>query len=136
MFALFVAPTGPVAMACGSDDGAFDKAPETPDVTSETPDKPAQTPNMTPENSHAFYGAMQEAVIREWGPEGRNISAASHFVQPDPVGKEEVIAQWHEAMPRMAEMTYNHAGAGHFSEEVKGPEMAKSVLEMNWPDQN
>ena len=52
---------------------------------------------------------------------------------PDPVSKAEVIAQWHEALPRMAEMTFTYPDIGHFSE---GPEMARSILEMNWPDEH
>ena len=86
------------------------------------------------QDNRAFYAAMQEAVPSEWGSEGRNIAVAGHFGRPDPVGKAEVIAQWHEALPLMAEMTFIHPGAGHFSEEVKGPEMAESILEMNWPE--
>ena len=51
----------------------------------------------------------------------------------DPVGKAEVIAQWHQALARMAEMTFTYPDVGHSVEEVKGPEMARSILEMNWP---
>ena len=86
------------------------------------------------QDNRAFYAAMQEAVPWVWGSDGRNIAVAGHFGRPDPVGKAEVIAQWHEALPRMAEMTFIHPSVGPFSEEVKGPEMAQSILEMNWPD--
>ena len=70
-------------------------------------------------------------VVHDWGGP---IGIAGHFGRPDPVGKAEVITQWHAALPRMAEMTFLHPGVGHFSEEVKGPEMAQSILEMNWSD--
>ena len=41
-------------------------------------------------------------------------------------------AQWHQALPRMTEMTFIHPDVGHFCQEVKGPEMAQSILEINW----
>ena len=88
------------------------------------------------QDNNDFYDAMQEAVPREWGLAGRNIPAAGHFGAQDPVGKAEVIAQWHEALPRMAEMTFIYPDGGHFIEETRGPEMARSILEMNWPKGN
>ncbi len=85
------------------------------------------------QDNNAFYDRMQQVVPREWGPDGRNIDASGHFGELDPVGKAEVIAQWHEALPQMAERTFTYPDVGHFVEEVKGPEMAQSILEMNWP---
>ena len=85
------------------------------------------------QDNNAFYDHIQEVVPREWGAAGRNIDAAGHFGQLDPVGKAAVIAQWHAALPRMAERTFTYPDEGHFIEEVKGPEMAQSILEMNWP---
>ena len=85
-------------------------------------------------DNNAFYDAMQEVVSREWGPDGRNIDASGYFGELDPLGKTEVVAQWHEALPRMVERTFIYPDVGHFIEEVKGPEMAQSILEMNWPD--
>ena len=88
------------------------------------------------QDNNDFYDSMQKDVPREWGLAGRNIPAAGHFGAMDPVGKAEVIAQWHEALPRMAEMTFIYPDIGHFIEETKGPEMARSILEMNWPKGN
>ena len=85
------------------------------------------------QDNNAFYDRMQEVVPREWGVAGRNLDASGHFGQPDPVGKAEVLAQWHEALPRMVERTFTYPDVGHFVEEVKGPEIAQSILEMNWP---
>ena len=85
------------------------------------------------QDNSAFYDHIQEVVSREWGVDGRNLDASGHFGRPDPVGKAEVIAQWHEALPRMVERTFTYPDAGHFVEEVKGPEIAQSILEMNWP---
>ena len=87
------------------------------------------------QDNNDFYDSMQEVVPREWGLAGRNIPAVGHFGALDPVGKAEVIAQWHEALPRMAGMTFTYPDIGHFIEETKGPEMAQSILEMNWPNQ-
>ena len=87
------------------------------------------------QDNRAFYETMREAVAREWGPAGRNIAVAGHFGQLDPLGKAEVIAQWREAFPRMAGMTFTYPDVGHFSEEVKGAEMARSILDMNWPEE-
>ena len=85
------------------------------------------------QDNNAFYDHMQEVVPREWGPGGRNIDVVGHFGQIDPMGKDEVIAQWHQALPRMAEQTFTYPDVGHFVEEFKGPEMAQSILRMNWP---
>ena len=85
------------------------------------------------QDNNAFYDNLQEFVPREWGAAGRNIEASGHFGQLDPVGKAEVIAQWHAALPRMAERTFTYPDEGHFIEEVRGPEMAQSILRMNWP---
>ena len=85
-------------------------------------------------DNNAFYDAMQQAVPQHWGPSGRNIAAAGYFGALDPVGKVEVIAQWHAALPRMAELTYTYPDIGHFIEEIKGAEMAHTILAMNSPD--
>ena len=80
-----------------------------------------EDPVRGPQDNNAFYDDIQEVVPREWGAAGRNIDAAGHFGQLDPVGKAEVIAQWHTALPRMAERTYAYPNEGHFVEEAKGP---------------
>jgi hypothetical protein len=74
---------------------------------------------------------MQEALPRRWGPRAADIPVAGHFGDWDPCGKPSVIRQWQEALPRMKERTYTYPGFGHFIEEYKGSEIARSILELN-----
>lgn len=86
------------------------------------------------QDNHAFYRAMQASVPSSWGAAGANLPAAGHFGAWDPCGKPSVIAQWHEALPRMRERTHLYPGFGHFIEEYKGAEIATSILELHGVD--
>ncbi|MEK9712722.1 MAG: alpha/beta fold hydrolase [Thalassolituus sp.] len=77
-----------------------------------------------------YYRAMQERVPEFW----RNCPAAGFFGQWDPCGKDEVIAQWHEALPCMKRATYRYPEVGHFVEEYKGSEIAEKIIAMNFPE--
>lgn len=80
------------------------------------------------QNNHVYYKTMQQALPKCWGPGGRTIPVVGHFGSWDPLGKESVIAQWHEALPQMQDHTHVYPDCGHFIEEHKGPEIAESVL--------
>lgn len=83
------------------------------------------------QDNHDFYRRMQEAVPSEWGAARRNIPVAGHFGTGDPCGKDSVIRQWREALPRMREHTHVYSAIGHFVEEHKGSEIAASILSLN-----
>ncbi len=59
-----------------------------------------------------------------------NLPVGGFFGQWDPCGKNEVIAQWHEALPLMKSATHVFPECGHFIEEAKGPEIADAILRM------
>lgn len=83
------------------------------------------------QDNHAFYTNIQEHIESAWGASGRNIPACGFFGQWDACGKDSVIAQWHKALPNMANDTHTFPDIGHFIEEYKGPEMAASILKMH-----
>lgn len=83
------------------------------------------------QSNHDYYKKMQTVLPALWGSHGRNIPVAAHFGCWDPLGKDSVIAQWHEALPQMKQETYRYPGFGHFIEEYKGPEIAVSILKLN-----
>jgi len=88
-------------------------------------------PTLGDQDNHAFYRNMQGTVGREWGAAGRNIDVAGHFGSWDPCGKESVIGQWQDALPRMLDRTHIYPENGHFIEEYRGREIARSIFEMN-----
>lgn len=63
-----------------------------------------------------------------WGPRGREIPVLGFFGAWDPLGKPEVVAQWHAALPQMAAATQVFPRNGHFIEEHRGPEIAAGIL--------
>ena len=83
------------------------------------------------QDNHAFYQRIQSNISAQWGPQGRNIPISGYFGQWDACGKDSVIAQWQEALPRIKEDTQTFPDIGHFIEEYKGPEMAQSILAMH-----
>ena len=82
-------------------------------------------------DNHAFYTRIQGNMSNAWGPSGRNIPVCGFFGQWDACGKDSVIAQWQQALPQMQDNTHKFSDVGHFIEEVKGPEMAASILKMH-----
>lgn len=83
------------------------------------------------QDNHEFYRKMQEQLPQNWGREGRNIPVVAHIGEYDPCGKESVRNQWLEVLPRMTEDLNVYPGLGHFIEEFKGPEIAKSILRVS-----
>ena len=78
------------------------------------------------QSNGAFYRNLQARVPLIW----RDIPAAGFFGQWSPCGKEDVIAQWQTALPRMKQTTIRYTDIGHFVEEYKGPEIAETILSM------
>ena len=77
-----------------------------------------------------FYKFIQENISREWGPSGRNIGVRAVVGRWDPLGKDEVIAQWTEALPQLEGHVQTFEGVGHFIEEVKPEVIGEAVLEV------
>ena len=82
------------------------------------------------QDNHTFFSNIQSCIAPHWGKEGRNIPVSSFFGQWDPCGKDSVIAQWQEHLPRLLDATNKFPDVGHFIEEQKGPEIAEAILEM------
>ena len=87
-------------------------------------------PRHGEQDNHDFYESIQTNLSKHWGPAGRNIPVGGFFGQWDPCGKNEVIAQWHQALPLMKSATHVFSECGHFIEEAKGPEIADAILRM------
>lgn len=82
------------------------------------------------QDNHAFYAQMQEQVPEFWGAAGQNIPAAAHIGSYDPCGKDSVLKQWQEAIPSLRDNSYVYSDMGHFIEEYKGAEIARSIVEV------
>ena len=83
------------------------------------------------QDNHEFYAGIQARLPRCWGPDGRDIAVCGYFGQWDACGKASVIAQWQRALPQMKRDTQRFPDIGHFIEEYKGPEIARSILRMH-----
>lgn len=81
-------------------------------------------PDRGRQDNRAFYARMQAMVPDAWA----QCPAAGHFGQWDACGKDSVIAQWTDALPRMADDLHRYPDCGHFVEEVRGDAIARSVL--------
>lgn len=82
------------------------------------------------QDNHSFYSRIQEQVPKFWGAGGQNIPAAAHIGAYDPCGKNSVLKQWQEAIPSLEENSHVYADIGHFVEEYKGEEIARSIIEI------
>lgn len=82
------------------------------------------------QNNASYYRDMQKMVSEEWGNK-ENMSVIGFFGQWDPCGKDEVIAQWQQALPQMNKNTFKFVDIGHFIEEYKGKEMALELLKLH-----
>lgn len=83
------------------------------------------------QDNRPFYSELQARVAKLWGAEGANIPGCLHFGEWDALAKDSVIAQWHNALPSLAERTTKYARTGHFVEEQKGPEIGQSIIEIS-----
>ena len=79
------------------------------------------------QDNHDFYRSMQAQLPACWGREGRAIPAAAHFGEFDPCGKASVRDQWLAALPQLDQAMHVYPEVGHFVEEYKGPEIARSI---------
>ena len=75
-----------------------------------------------------YYKKMQENMPKLW----RSCPTVGFFGQWDPCGKDEVIDQWHEALPKMKQATSRYPDIGHFVEEYKGVDIAKAIIKLNF----
>lgn len=82
------------------------------------------------QDNSEFYRLMQERVPEYW----RDCPAVGVFGQWDPCGKEEVIQQWHEALPCMKRHTLRYSDVGHFVEEYKGADIAREIIHLNFSE--
>lgn len=89
-----------------------------------------EDPRVGVQDNHEFYRRMHAMIPGAWGSDGAAIGAAGYFGSWDACGKDEVIAQWQQALPQMKDRTYIFRDHGHFIEEYKGSEMARTILEM------
>jgi cis-3-alkyl-4-acyloxetan-2-one decarboxylase len=83
------------------------------------------------QDNHGFYARIHDLVPRAWGRAGADIPVCGWFGGWDACGKDSVIAQWQHALPRMREHTHRRPHVGHFVEEVEGPAIAASILELS-----
>lgn len=79
------------------------------------------------QNNSSYYRDMQAMVVNEWGADS-DFKTIGFFGQWDPCGKDQVIDQWQQALPRMSDNTYKYTDVGHFIEEYKGVEMAQALI--------
>ena len=90
-----------------------------------------EDPQHGTQENHDYYARMQRDVPTLWGSAGEDIEVCGYFGHWDACGKQSVIRQWQNALPRMAANCFEFPEIGHFIEEYKGPEMAASILAMN-----
>jgi hypothetical protein len=88
-------------------------------------------PTHGPQDNTGFYRRIQTRLPAVWGPGGQAIPAAGFFGGWDALGKPEVVAQWHGALPQMKANTHTYPDNGHFIEEHRGPEIAAAVLRLS-----
>lgn len=84
-------------------------------------------PGLGTQDTGPFYRHIQSRIGAAWGPKGQRIGVAGYFGGWDACGKDEVVAQWHAALPQMAARTHRYPDVGHFVEEYKGVEIAEGV---------
>jgi len=82
------------------------------------------------QDNYGFYTYIQREILAQWGAAGRNIPICGFFGKWDPCGKDEVIAQWQQALPQMKQRTHEFPEVGHFIEETKGEEIAEGIIAM------
>lgn len=83
------------------------------------------------QDSCTFYRNMQEKIVQYWGRDGRNIPACGFFGKWDALGKDSVIAQWCDALPRLSGHITEYPDIGHFVEEFKGEDIAQGILDLD-----
>lgn len=82
------------------------------------------------QDNRTFYRDIQAKLTPAWGPQGQHIPACMHFGMWDVFAKNSMISQWHEALPQIAQHSVLYPETGHWVEETKGAEIARSILEV------
>ncbi|MCP4689842.1 MAG: alpha/beta fold hydrolase [Desulfobacterales bacterium] len=86
-------------------------------------------PGIGERDTAPFYKFIQNRVARHWGPEGLDIKVRAVLGRWDPLGKDEVIAQWIAHLPRLRGHVRIFEDATHFIEESHPREVAETILE-------
>lgn len=75
------------------------------------------------QDNHAFYAAIQSKIGAVWS----HLSVAGLFGGWDPCGKPEVVGQWCDALPQMADSLHLFPHRGHFLEEHEPEAIADAI---------
>lgn len=87
-------------------------------------------PTLGERNTAPFYEFIQNNIARRWGPDGGNINVRAVLGRWDPLGKDEVIAQWIRRLPKLGGCVRILDGASHFIEETHPREIAETIMEI------
>ncbi len=87
-------------------------------------------PSMGFRSTKNFYRTIQSEITDKWGPSGSNIGVRAVLGQWDPVGKDEVIAQWTNNLPQLQGQVTTFSNVGHFIEEVEFITIAGVIVDV------
>ncbi|MBN1656586.1 MAG: alpha/beta fold hydrolase [Deltaproteobacteria bacterium] len=87
-------------------------------------------PRLGRRDTGPFYRSIQGNIGRFWGPRGRNIGVRALLGRWDPLGKDEVVAQWMTHLPQLAGHVTLFEGVGHFVEVTKHREIAAAIVDV------
>ncbi len=88
-------------------------------------------PELGLRNTTEFYRTIQDEISAKWGPDGSNIGVRAVLGRWDPLGKDEVIAQWIENLPQLEGHVDVFEGIGHFIEEIKSEEISEAIIDVS-----
>jgi pimeloyl-ACP methyl ester carboxylesterase len=86
-------------------------------------------PKLGSRDTTAFYRFIQDNLGPSWGPDGRNIGVRALIGRWDPLGKDEVIAQWESHLPQVKHHIKIFENSGHFVNIERPQEIAKAALD-------
>jgi pimeloyl-ACP methyl ester carboxylesterase len=87
-------------------------------------------PRIGRRDTEPFYRFIQDHIEVLWGPRGQNIGVRALLGRWDPLGKDEVVAQWTKNLPQLAGQVTIFEGIGHFIEAIKYREIAAAIVEV------
>lgn len=87
-------------------------------------------PKLGLRDTRGFYAFIQDKLSQAWGPQGRNIGARALIGRWDPLGKDEVIAQWIKHLPQLEGNVTIYEKAGHFVHIEQPEAIAGAVLDV------
>ncbi len=88
-------------------------------------------PKLGWRDTTAFYRTIQDEITMKWGTAGSNIGVRAVLGRWDPLGKDEVIAQWTENLPQLEGHVNVFEDIGHFIEEFKYVEISEAIIEVS-----